>query len=151
VTGVPQPTPDYRWAINAEPDFLVLRLPPVPVSADGGSHDAMKALFARRGFQQISEADELDLGPANGCSLTRVDPTSAELLVRIGDSVGASRIPLPDIDSAWLARVIDNGHAAVLVVDTAVRADGTTTKEDLRRDIDAGGVLAALVPSADRE
>lgn len=148
MTDVPRPTPDYRWAINVEPDFLVLQL---PVVAGGGSADSLKALFARRGFRALAETDELDLRPANGCLLTRVDQRSAELLVTISDRVGASRIPLTGIDPAWLARVVDDGHAGVLVVATAVRADGTTTKEDLRRDVDAGVVLAALVPSAGAE
>lgn len=36
----------------------------------------------------------------------------------------------------------------MLLVEAAVRPDGTTSREDLRRDVDAGVVLAALVPTA---
>lgn len=151
MTDAPQESPAYQWAINTEPDFLVLQFPPVPVAAGAGAQDAMKALLALRGFRSVTEADELDLRAANGCLLTRLGPASAELLITIGERVGASRIPLPDVDPAWLERAVDAGHAGVVVVSSAVRLDGTTTKEALRRDIDAGGVLAALVPSADAE
>lgn len=146
-----QPTPEYAWATNADPDVLVLQLSPLPVFTVGGSHDAMKLLFAQRGFRPMARAEVLDLGAANGCVLSRTGPRSAELLVSIGDRVGASRIPFPDLDPQWLGRVVASGHAAVLLVDAAVSEDGTTTRDRLRRDVDAGGVLGALVPSADTE
>lgn len=147
----PPPAPGYRWATHADPDFLVLQLPPVPVpsGAGPGARDAMKALLARRGFRAVAQADRLDLRAANGCALTRTGSGGAELTVSIGDQVGASRIPLPGIDADWLDRAIRLGHAAVLVADTAVDDDGATSQERLRRDVDAGGVLAALVPSRD--
>ncbi len=151
MTDVPQPSPELRWATNTDPDFLVLQLPPVPATTGGGAHDAMKALFVRRGFRPIHETDELDLRAANGCALTRLGPVGAELLVTIGDRVGASRIPLNGIDPAWLERVVEAGHAGVLLVESAVRDDGTTTREDLRRDVVAGAVLAALVPTRDAD
>ena len=149
--------PSYQWATTARPDVLVLQLPPVPGGIAGGAHDAMKALFARRGFQPIATPDDLDLPAANGCLLTRRGPSHAEVLVTIGEAVGASRIPLAQVDDAWLDRVVGDGLVPVLVVDTAVDATldaelghGSTTSPDrLRRDIEAGGVLGALVACGD--
>lgn len=140
--------PEVRWATHTGPDFLALQLPPVPVARGGEAHDAMKTLFTLRGFARVEQTDDLDLRPANGCGLTRVAPDGAELLLRLGAD-GASRIPLPGLDRAWLARAVREGQAAVLLVEAAVGADGTVTREDLRRDVDAGVVLAALVPAAD--
>ncbi|SDD15268.1 hypothetical protein [Nocardioides lianchengensis] len=139
---------DYRWATHADPDFLVLQLPPVPVVHESVAHDAMKALFAQRGFRPVDEADRLDLRAANGCALTRTGLTDLELLVAIGEQVGASRIPLTDLDPAWLDRAVALGHAAVLVADASIADDGSTSRELLRRDVEAGGVRAALVPVA---
>lgn len=144
-----QPAPGYRWATHAEPDFLVLQLPALPIRTGGGSRDAMKALLTMRGFVGLEQTDELELRPANGCLLTRSGPTSAELLVSISERMGASRISLDGLDAAWLARAVATGDTAVLVVESAVADDGTTTREELRRDAAAGGVLAALVPSGD--
>ncbi len=140
--------PEVRWATHTGPDFLALQLPPVPVARGGAAHDAMKTLFTLRGFVPVEQTDDLDLRPANGCGLTRVAPSRAELLLRLGTD-GASRIPLPDLDRAWLARAVREGQAAVLLVEAAVQPDGTVTRDDLRRDVDAGVVLAALVPVAD--
>jgi hypothetical protein len=127
----------------------VLQLPLLPVVDDAGPRDAMRALFALRGFRAISGTDVLDLRPSNGCLFTRLDASSAELLVTISDQVGVSRIPLTGVDVQWLERVVAEGHVGVLLVSTAVAPDGTTTQEDLRRDVDAGVVHAALVPSGD--
>jgi hypothetical protein len=140
--------PEVRWATHAGPDFLVLQLPPVPVVQGDGAHDAMKKLFALRGFRTVVQTDDLDLRPANGCALTRTGRTRAELLLRLGDQ-GASRIPMHGLDRAWLARAVKAGHAAVLLAEAAVGAAGTVTREDLRRDVDAGVVLAALVPAGE--
>lgn len=144
-----RPAPAYRWAAHSDPDFLVLQLPPAPVVNGGVAHDAMKALFAQRGFRPVEEADRLDLRAANGCAITRTGPATAELLVAIGQVVGASRIPLTDLDPRWLDRSVTLGHAAVLIADAAIGDDGSTSQEVLRRDVDAGGVLAALVPVTD--
>lgn len=140
--------PEVRWATHAGPDFLVLQLPPVPVVQGGGAHDAMKKLFALRGFRPVAQTDDLDLQPANGCLLTRTGRTRAELLLRIGGQ-DASRIPLHSLDHAWLARAVRGGQVAVLLAEAAVGADGTVTRADLLRDVDAGVVLAALVPAGD--
>lgn len=139
---------DYRWATHADPDFLALQLPPAPVVRGDVAHDAMKTLFAQRGFRPVDEAERLDLRAANGCSFTRTGPGSAELLVAIGDRVGASRIPLTDLDQDWLGRVVTAGQVAVLLTEAAVAEDGTTSRELLRRDVDAGVVRAALVAVA---
>jgi len=144
-----QPSPDYRWATNTEPDFLVLQLPVLPVVDEAGPRDAMRSLFALRGFLSVSGTDQLDLQASNGCLFTRLGPQQAELLVTISEQVGVSRIPMHDLDPAWLTRVVENAHVGVLLVSTAVLEDGTTTKDDLRRDVDAGVVTAALVPSSD--
>lgn len=144
------PRLDYRWATHADPDLLALQLPPVPVVRGDSAHDAMKALFAQRGFRPVEEAERLDLRAANGCALIRTGPGDAELVVTIGARVGASRIPFEGVDPAWLARAVETGQAAVLVVDAAVRDDGTTSRELLRRDAEAGGVRAALVPVTER-
>ena len=144
------PAPDHRvrWATHRSPDFLVLQLPPVPVVSGDRPRDAMRTLFERRGFHAVAPTFELDLQPANGCALTRTGPDSAELLLRIGVD-GASRVPLTDLDGAWLTRAVTQGQAAVLLAEAAVGEDGTTTREALRRDAEAGAVLAALVPVAD--
>lgn len=139
---------DYRWATHDDPDFLALQLPPAPVVRGEVAHDAMKALFAQRGFRPVDEAERLDLRAANGCSFTRTGPASAELLVTIGSKVGASRIPMDGLDPAWLERAVGAAQVAVLLTETAVDDDGTTTRALLRRDVDAGGVRAALVPVA---
>lgn len=144
-----QPAPGYRWATHAKPDFLVLQLPALPIRTGGGARDAMKALLTMRGFVGLEQTDELDLRPANGCLLTRLGPTSAELLVTISERMGASRIALEGLDAEWLARAVDGGDTAVLVVESAIADDGSTTRAELRRDAAAGGVLAALVPSGD--
>lgn len=140
----------YQWAVHADPDFLALQLPPVPVvDGDGdGAHDALKALLTRRGFALVTEGDDLGLRPSSGCLLTRTGPASMELLVTVGARVGASRFPLTALDPAWVERTVDLGHAAVLVVESAVGPDSTTDREALRADVEAGGVLGALVPSS---
>lgn len=149
MTEQTQPAWTHEWATHTEPDFLALQLPPVPVAdGGGGAQDAFRTLLAQRGFRAVTEGDELGLRPSNGCLLTRTDARSLELLVTIGPRVGASRMPLPGLDQAWVARVVEAGHVAVLVVDSAVRDDGTTTREGLRRDVEAGGVLGALVPTS---
>ncbi|MCY7396277.1 MAG: hypothetical protein LH468_09040 [Nocardioides sp.] len=144
-----QPAPGYRWATHTKPDFLVVQLPPLPIRTGGGARDALKALFVLRGFVGVEQTDELDLQAANGCLLTRLSPTTAELLVMISERMGASRIAITDLDPEWLARAVASGDTAVLVVESAVADDGTTSRDDLRRDAVAGGVLAALVPSGD--
>ena len=140
--------PEVRWATHAGPDFLVLQLPPVPVVEGDSAHDAMKKLFAVRGFQPVVQTDDLELQPANGCALTRVGRTRAVLLLRLGEDE-VSRIPLHGLDRAWLARAVTQGHAAVLLAEAAVGPDGTVTREHLRRDVDAGAVMAALVAAGD--
>jgi hypothetical protein len=149
VTETPEPTRGYRWAIRADPEFLVVQLPPLAVVGGGQAHDAMKALFLRRGFQGVSRLDELRPPVANGVALTRVDDDAAELLLHVGDSVGASRIPIPHGDPAWASRVFSAGQITVLITNAAVADDGSITDDRLQRDVDAGGVLAAVVPAGD--
>ena len=141
----------YEWATHSEPDFLALQVPPVPVNVGGGAQDALKALLVQRGFRAVTEGDELGLGAANGCLLTRTDATTVELLLTIGPRVGASRMELTDLDPAWVARAVASEHAAVLVVDSAVLPGGATSREALRADVAAGGVLGALVPCSDSD
>ena len=138
----------YQWAVHSAPDFLALQLPPVPVVEGDSAHDALKALLVRRGFAVVTPGDDLGLRPSSGCLLTRTGPASLELLVTVGPRVGASRFPLTGLDPAWVERTVDAGHAAVLVVETAVGPDSTTDREALRADVEAGGVLGALVPSS---
>lgn len=137
-TGAPR----YEWATHTGPDFLVVQL-------TGTDQTAIRTLFATRGFRTVVETDDLDLRPSNGCLLTRLADSEAELLVTVGAS-GASRIPLPGIDATWLARAVTTGHAAVLLATSAIR-DGGVTKDDLTTDVESGHVLAALLPVADRE
>ena len=155
VTETERPTQGYRWAISADPDLLVVQLPAIAAVGGGQAHDAMKALFRRRGFEVVSRLDELVPPVANGVAFARVDDDSAELVVHVGDTVGASRIPIPHHDPTWAGRVFGAGEIAVLVTDAAVAADGSMTDDRLRRDVAAGGVLAARVPAgelrADRE
>jgi hypothetical protein len=134
--------PTYEWATHAEPDFLALQVPPVPLP--DGLGDGFKALLGQRGFEPVVEGAEL--GPSSGCLLTPTGPASAELLITVGPRVGASRMPLTGLDPAWLERVVASGHVALLVVETAV-ADGTTSRAALQRDTEAGAVLGALVPA----
>jgi hypothetical protein len=148
VTDDAQGGPTYEWATHSEPDFLALQVPPVPVAVGGRAQDALKSLLLTRGFRAVTEGDELGLGASNGCLLTCTDPTTFELLVTIGPRVGASRMLLTGLDPAWVGRVVAAGHAGVLVVDSAVLSDGTTSREALRADVEAGGVLGALVPSS---
>lgn len=143
------PVPTHEWATHSAPDFLALQVPPVPIVGDDGeAHDAFKALLDRRGFRLVVRDDDLGLGASSGCLLTRTGPTSLELLVTVGPRVGASRMALTDLDPDWVDRVVAAGHVPVLFVDAAVRPDGTTDRESLRADIEAGGVLGALVPSS---
>lgn len=137
---------DYRWATHADPDLLVLQLPPAPVVREDTAYDAMKSLFAQRGFRPVEATDRLDLRAANGCSFTRTGPDAAELLVAIGPRVGASRIPLTSLDPSWLDRAVAAEQVAVVLTDAAIDDDGATGRELLRRDAEAGGVRAALVP-----
>lgn len=143
-----QSGPAYEWAVHTEPDFLALQVPPVPLEVGGGARDALKTLLGQRGFRPVTQADELGLRASNGCLLTRTAPTELELLVTIGPRVGATRMALTGLDPQWVERVVAMGHVPVLVVDTAVRPDGTTSRDALRADLDAGGVLGALVPSS---
>jgi hypothetical protein len=149
MTENPEPTQGYTWATNSAPDFLVVQLPPLAVVASGRVHDALKALFRRRGFQGVSRLDELNPPVANGSALTRVDDDTAELVVRVGDTVGVSRIPIPHHDPAWSSRVFGEGAIPVLITEAAVAADGSMTQDRLERDVEAGGVLAAMVPAGD--
>jgi len=146
--GEDAPATRVRWATHTEPDFLALQL---DGSASGlpGSRDAMRALLQLRGFTVLPASDELALTAASGCSLTRTGPTSAELLVRVSARVGATSVPLVGLDPTWLTTAVVAGQAAVLLTTTAVAADGTTSRDALRRDVEAGGVLAALVATAD--
>ena len=149
MTENPEPTQGYTWATNSAPDFLLVQLPPLAVVASGRVHDALKALFRRRGFQGVSRLDELNPPVANGSALTRVDDDTAELVVRVGDTVGVSRIPIPHHDPAWSSRVFGEGAIPVLITEAAVAADGSMTQDRLERDVEAGGVLAAIVPAGD--
>lgn len=149
VTETERPTQGYRWAISADPDVLVVQLPAIAAGGGEQAHDAMKALFRRRGFEHVSRLDELVPPVANRVALARVDDGNAELVVHVGDTVGASRIPIPHHDPAWAGRVFGSGEIAVLVTDAAVTADGSTTDDRLSRDVAAGGVLAARVPAGD--
>jgi len=142
------PTTRVRWATHAAPDFLALQLDGATGGPDG-ARDAMRALLEMRGFTVLPASDELALEAASGCSLTRTGPASAELLVRVSARVGATSVPLVGLDPDWLAAAVDAGQSAVLLTTSAVSADGTTSREALRRDVEAGGVLAALVPTAD--
>jgi hypothetical protein len=143
------PTQGYKWAIGADPDLLVVQLPAIAVEGGAQAHDAMKALFRRRGFGGVSRLDELEAPVANGVALARVDDDNAELVVHVGDAVGASRIPIPHHDPTWAGRVFGAGEVAVLITDAAVAADGSMTDEQLHRDVAAGGVLAARVPAGE--
>jgi hypothetical protein len=141
--------PDHTWATHDDPDLLLLQLAPVPTIAGGEPVDVLRALLVRRGFGPLAPGEEVDLRPANGCLLQPAAAGGAELLLVVGEA-GATRIALPDLDPAWWERAVAAGQAAVLVVRTAVLPDGTTTRDDLRRDVDAGVVIAALVPAAGR-
>jgi hypothetical protein len=149
MTENPEPAQGYTWATSSAPDFLVVQLPPLAVVASGRVHDAMKALFRRRGFQGVSGLDRLNPPVANGSALTRMDDDNAELVIRVGDTVGVSRIPIPHHDPAWSSRVFGAGAIPVLITEAAVAADGSMTQDRLERDVEAGGVLAAMVPAGD--
>jgi len=149
VTETERPTQGYRWAISADPDLLVVQLPAIAAVGGGQTHDAMKALFRRRGFEDVSRLDELVPPVARRVALARVDDDNAELVVHVGDTVGASRIPIPHHNPAWAGRVFGVGEIAVLVTDAAVAADGSMTDDLLSRDVAAGGVLAARVPAGE--
>jgi hypothetical protein len=149
VTETSEPIQGYQWAIHSDPDFLVVQLPPLAVVANGLAHDAMKALFKHRGLRGVSSLDELKPPVANGVALTRVDEDNAELVVRVGDAVGVSRIPIPHRDQDWASRVFTAGEIPLLITEAAIANDGSTTDDRLRRDVEAGGVLAAVVPAGD--
>ena len=136
--------PTLSAATHSSPDFLALQL----TAPDARVVEAMRGLFAVHGFDPVVESDDLDLRPARGCLLTRVDLVDAELLLTVGSS-GASRIPLTGLDPGWLERAVTDAQAAVLLVASAVR-DGAVSRAALRSDVDDGVVLAALVPCAER-
>ena len=149
MTETETPTQGYGWAISADPDLLVVQLPAIAAVGGGQAHDAMKTLFRRRGFEGVSRLDELVPPVANRVALARVDDDNAELVVHVGDTVGASRIPIPHHDPTWADRIFGAGEIAVLVTDAAVAADGSMTDDRLRRDVAAGGVLAARAPAGE--
>jgi hypothetical protein len=144
-----QPSPAFQWAVNAEPDLLVLQFPLFVVEAGGPPRDPVKVLFERRGFRVLSGLEDLDLQAATGCALTATGPESAELVALIAEDGRATRIPVPHGDPAWSARVLAAGHVPVLVTIAAIGDDGLLTRERLQRDVASGGVLAALVPTGD--
>jgi hypothetical protein len=146
---VPPPTtPDFQWAVNADPDLLVLQFPLFVVEAGGPPRDPVKVLFERRGFRALTGLEDLDLQASNGCALT-TGPETAALVALVADDGRATRIPIPHGDAAWSARILAAGHVPVLVTIAAIGDDGVLTRERLQRDVASGGVLAALVPTGD--
>ncbi|WP_139978334.1 hypothetical protein [Nocardioides litoris] len=139
---------DLRWSTHADPDFLVLQPAPVPAVSDGRPVDVLRELFARRGFRPVAEAERLDLGASSGCLLSRGDDGEVALLVTISERAGATRFALPGLDPEWWARAVQVGHAAVLVSSAALGLEGPVDRDQLRADVEAGGVVAALVPAA---
>lgn len=144
MTEIQQPSPDYEWAINSEPDFLLVQFPPLAVTHEGKAVDAMRALFAARGFTRLTSLANAEPPVANGCALSEVDPSAAELVVQIGNS--ASRIAVPHHEPEWSARVFREREVLVLVCE-AVIEDETIGQERLEREVQAGAVLAARVPA----
>jgi hypothetical protein len=140
--------PDLRWSVHADPDFLMLQPAPVPAVAHGRPVDVVRELLARRGFRPVERAERLDLGASSGCLLSRGDDGEVGLLVTISERAGATRFVLPGLDPDWWARAVATGHAGVLVT-TSTLAEGESAldREALRRDVEAGGVVAALVPA----
>lgn len=139
-----RPAPDYQWAIHSDPDYLVLQFPPIPVTHGAGSVDAMRALFRARGFTPVASQSDQRPPAAKRCALTKVDETSAELVVQVGGA--ATRIAVPHAQPAWAERVFADGEVLVLVSESAIE-DGVIALGHLERDVDAGGVLAARVPA----
>lgn len=140
--------PGYQWAVSSEPDVLAVQFPPVAVLTGRGAGDGMRALFAARGFVPATALTVGDLPVANGCALLARDAHRAELVVHIGDEVGASRIPVPHDDPAWAGRVLAEHEVLVLVCSSAVD-EGVLDRDALQRDLAAGGVLAARVPAGE--
>jgi hypothetical protein len=144
VTETEQPSPDYEWAISSEPDFLVVQFPPLAVSQGDRAVDAMRTLFKARGFAEATTLENAKPPVANGCLLSELDPSDAELIVQIGTS--ASRIAVPHGDPAWSARIFEEKEVLVLACE-AVIEDGAIQRQRLEREVAAGAVLAARVPA----
>lgn len=144
-----QPAPTYQWAVTSDPDVLHVQLPPVAVVDGDRVRDALRALFARRGFAALSDPEDLRARAANGCVLRLVDDRSAELVVTISEGVGVTRVPVPHHDPAWSARVLAAGEVTVLVTEAAIDPSGALTPERLAADVAAGGVSLARVPAGE--
>lgn len=140
--------PGYQWVAGTDPDLLALQFPPVAVFSAAGSGDGMRALFSARGFVPAADLRVDELPVANGCALLARDAHHAELVIHVGDQVGAARIPVPHDDTAWAARVLGEREVLVLVCSSAIE-DGVLDAAALQRDLAAGGVLAARVPAGD--
>ena len=139
--------PTHRWTTHDQPDFLVLQPAPAPAIRDGRPVDVLRELLGRRGFAKVEPGDDLGLRPARGCLLTRGTDGEVALLVTLSETAGATRFVLPGLDASWWERAVSAEHAAVLVSTAAVSTEGVATRDDLRADIEAGGVVAALVPT----
>ncbi|MFC4782880.1 hypothetical protein ACT8ZV_00265 [Nocardioides sp. MAHUQ-72] len=146
MTETQQCSPDYAWAISSEPDYLVVQFPPLVAGQGGRAVDAMRTLFKARGFAEATTLENARPPVANGCMLSEIDSSTAELIVQIGSSAG--RIAIPHGDPAWSARVLEEKEVLVLACD-AVIVDGAIQRQRqrLEREVAAGGVLAARVPA----
>lgn len=141
----PPPAPSYRWAVATDPDRLVVQFTPV-ASRAGEGFDAVRRLFAVRGFRPVSPEVVLRPPAAHGCVLQPLGEDRAELIVEIGPRVGASRVPVPHGDPAWAGRVGEAQQVLVLLAEATLDADGELDEERLAADTAAGGVSCALVP-----
>ena len=139
-------TPAYDWAVTADPDMLLVQLPPVTGDSDHGPRDALRQLFRLRGFAPVGEDDDPAevAAPASGCAVVPRDD-GAVLVVSISERVGVTQVPVPHGDAAWAERTREAGSVVVLLTEAAV-SDHAVTADGLRRDVAAGGVSAALVP-----
>jgi hypothetical protein len=144
VTETEQPSPDYEWAISSEPDYLVVQFPPLVVDRGGRAVDAMRALFRARGFAELTTLEGAKPPVSNGCLLSEVDPSAAELVVQIGSS--ALRIAVAHGDPDWSTRVFREREVLVLACEAVIES-GAIQQQRLEREIAAGAVLAARVPA----
>lgn len=136
--------PHYQWAINREPDFLVIQPAPMPVTGSEPAFDGIRDAFREAGFVPA-------YGSANptpvATEMIRFDDMGSQqgrLTVTLPHGASDSWA-IPHGDPVWAHRVRNDGEVLVLVTQAALDEEGTLSQASMDRDVQAGVVLVAKV------